>query len=25
MPGLPSKPAANDIYVDTAGNIEGLF
>jgi len=25
MPGLPSKPAADGIYVDDAGNIEGLF
>jgi formate--tetrahydrofolate ligase len=25
MPGLPSVPAANSIYVDAAGNIEGLF
>jgi formate--tetrahydrofolate ligase len=25
MPGLPSKPAADGIHVDDAGNIEGLF
>ncbi|MBT8067794.1 MAG: formate--tetrahydrofolate ligase, partial [Gammaproteobacteria bacterium] len=25
MPGLPRKPAANDIYVNDHGNIEGLF
>ncbi len=25
MPGLPRKPAANDIYVNADGRIEGLF
>ena len=25
MPGLPRKPAAEEIGVDAAGNIEGLF
>ena len=25
MPGLPRKPAANDIRVNDAGEIEGLF
>ena len=25
MPGLPRKPAANDIRVDQTGRIEGLF
>ncbi len=25
MPGLPRKPAANDIYVNDHGHIEGLF
>lgn len=25
MPGLPRKPAANDIFVNDAGDIEGLF
>ena len=25
MPGLPRKPAANNIYVDAAGEIQGLF
>jgi len=25
MPGLPRKPAANDIRVNSEGRIEGLF
>ena len=25
MPGLPRKPAAENIYLDRGGNIEGLF
>ncbi len=25
MPGLPKRPAANDIYVNSEGQIEGLF
>ena len=25
MPGLPRRPAANDIRVNAAGDIEGLF
>jgi formate--tetrahydrofolate ligase len=25
MPGLPRKPAANDIHLNSEGEIEGLF